>query len=71
LDIAVELEERSGIAELLGALAGEQLARVRVLRDRRLRAVVLGLVAELLEPLELLAGRVVRPLLSLCHPQGA
>jgi hypothetical protein len=33
--------------------------------------VVLGLIAQLLQPLELLAGRLVRPLLRLRHGEPA
>src|SRR5207248_10496247 len=70
-DVAVELDERAGVAELLGPLAGEQLPRLRMLRDRLLRPMMLRLVAQLLQPVELLAGRFVRALLQPRHPAAA
>src|SRR5262249_28275344 len=65
--VAIELDERSCVAELLRTLAREELPGLLVLRDRALRAVVLRLVAELVEPLELLPRRVVRPFLGPSH----
>ncbi len=65
--VAVELDERPRIAELLGALAREQLPCFLVLRDRLLGARVLRLVAQVLEPLQLLGGRLVRSLRGLRH----
>src|SRR5205085_8695703 len=65
--VPVELDERPGVAEPLGALAGEQLARVAVPRNRLLRPGVLRLLAQLLEPLELLGRRLVRALLRARH----
>ena len=47
-DVAVELDERARVAELLGALAREQLARLALLRDRLLGAGVARLAAQLL-----------------------
>ena len=57
--VAVELDEGTRIAQLLCPLAREQLARVLVLCDRCFGAGVAGLVAQLLEPFELLTGRCV------------
>ena len=56
----VELDERARIAEPLGALARQQLALLVLPRHRLLRAGVQRLVAQLLEPGELLGGRRVR-----------
>ena len=53
--------------EALGALAREQLARLTLLRDGLLRARVARLAAQLLQPLELLCGRLVRRLLLARH----
>src|SRR5207248_1790719 len=58
-DIAVELDERAGVAELLGALAGEEATFLAALRDGLLAARVERLAAQLLEPRELARRRVV------------
>ena len=66
-DEAVELDERPGIAELLGALAREQLALGAMLLDRLRRPGVPRLVAQLGQPLQLLRGGLVPSLLRLRH----
>src|SRR5262249_12532240 len=66
--VAVELDERAWVAQLLGTLAGEQLAGVLVSRDRALGAGMACLVAQLREPLQLLGrGVVVRHAATLVH----
>ena len=57
----VELDERARVAELLGPLAREQLPGGLVPLDGLLGAVVLGGVAQLLEPLEFFSRRLVHP----------
>ena len=66
-DEPVELDERTGIAEPLGTLAREQLALLVLARHRLLRAGVQRLVAQLLEPGELLGGRRVRSRFGVVH----
>jgi len=66
-DIAVELDERARVAQLLRALAREQPAGLAPLRDGALAPRVERLAAQLLEPLELLLRRLVR----LLHAGGA
>jgi hypothetical protein len=58
-DVAVELDERARIAELLGPLAGEQPPLLAPLLHGALAARVQRLVAHLAEPLELCLSRVV------------
>src|SRR5581483_9470878 len=65
-DVAVELDERAGVAELLRALAGEEAALLAALRDGPLAARVERLLPQLLEPLEFPRGRLV----SLGHRPG-
>src|SRR5207244_4385752 len=57
-DVAVELDERARVEELLEALAREELAALALARDGLLVSLVQGLLAELLELPELLLGRV-------------
>src|SRR5439155_1565489 len=57
-DIAVELDERTGIEQLDEPLAREQLPLLALPLDRLLGAGVLGLVAQLLEPVQLRLGGV-------------
>src|SRR5262249_43873126 len=57
-NVPVELDERSGIEELDQALAGKQLSLLALPLDRLLAAGVLGLLAQLLEPVELRLRRV-------------
>ena len=59
-DVAVELDERARVAELLRALAREQAAFVAPLLHRALAAGVQRLVAQLAQPLELRLRRLVR-----------
>ena len=59
-DVAVELDERALVAELLGALAREQPPFLAAARDRALAARVQRLVAQLAQPLELRLRRLVR-----------
>src|SRR5581483_4253911 len=66
-DVAVELDERARVAELLSALAGEQPALLATPRDRLRAARVERLLAQLLEPLELARSRLVRRLVRLGH----
>ena len=66
-DVAVELDERAGVAELLGALAGEEPALLAPRRDGLLAAGVERLLAQLLQPLELARRRLV----PLGHRRGA
>ena len=66
-DVAVELDERARVEQLLDPLAREQLPALPLPRDRLLVARVRGLLGELLEPGELGGGRVVR----LGHGRGA
>ena len=71
-DVPVELDERARVAELLGAFAREQLSLVALPRDRLLRPGVPRLLAQLGQPLELLAGgRVHARVLRLRHVGGA
>ena len=62
--VAVELDERARIEQLLRALAGEQLALLTLPRDRLLAARVQRLVAQLLELLELPLRRIVGPAMA-------
>ena len=64
--VAVELDERAGIEELLDPLAREQLALLPLALDRLLGPGVQRLVAQLLELVELPVRRFVR----LCHGEG-
>ena len=66
-DEAVELDERAWIAELLGALAREQLAFGPLSLDGLRRAGVARLVSELGQPLQLLLGGLVAVFLRLSH----
>src|SRR6185437_10784273 len=66
-DVAIELDERAWIAQLLGALAGEELPLFTPARDRLLAARVKRLSSQLLQPLELSSGCFVR----LAHRRGA
>src|SRR5205085_5527582 len=59
-DEAVELDERAGVAEPLGPLARQQLPCGPLLLDGRIRPGVRGAVALLAQPVELVAGRLVR-----------
>ena len=59
-DVAVELDERARVEQLLDPLAGEQLPPLPLPCDRLLVARVRRLVGELLQPGELGGGRVVR-----------
>jgi hypothetical protein len=66
-DVAVELDERARVAELLGALAGQEPALLTAARDGLLAAGMERLPAQLLEPLELVRRRFV----PLSHRRGA
>ena len=66
-DVAVELDERARVAQLLGTLAGEELPLFAPARDGLLAARVESLSSQLLQPLELPRGRLVR----LAHRRGA
>ena len=57
-DVAVELDERAGVEELLEPLAGEQPALLAAALDRLVAALVKRLLAKLLHPRELLLGRL-------------
>src|SRR5437588_10108886 len=57
-DVAVELDERAGVAEALDPLAREQLALLTLALDRLGASRMAGLVAERLQPLELALRRV-------------
>ena len=66
--VAVELDERTGIAESHGALAREQLALRMLALDGLLAAGVFCLFLQLGKPRELRLGRLVRALfLGLRH----
>src|SRR5205823_12440835 len=56
-DVAVELDERAGIEQLLGPLPRQQLALAALPLDRPLAACVASFVPQLLQPLELGLGR--------------
>src|SRR5581483_11520346 len=58
--VAVELDERPGIAQLLGPLAREQPSLLPAPCDRALAAGVQRLLAQLAQPLELRLRRLVR-----------
>jgi hypothetical protein len=66
-DVAVQLDERAGIAELLGALASEELSLFATARDGLLAACMERLSPQFLQPLELSCGRFV----PVCHRHGA
>ena len=66
-DVAVELDERARVDELLDPLVREQLPALTLPRDRLLVARVRGLLRQLLQPGELGGGGVVR----LRHRAGA
>src|SRR5205085_857624 len=58
--VAVELDERAGIEQLLDPLAREQLSLRALALDRRLAALVTGLLAQPHELVELRLRRLVR-----------
>ena len=66
-DVAVELDERAGVEELLEPLAGEELAALALTLDVLLARRLQRLRAQLLEPPELGLRRVV----DLGHRRGA
>src|SRR6185437_6518152 len=59
-DETVELDEGARVAQLLGALAGEELAGSALLLDRLFRTRVGRALTLLAQPLELLLRRLVR-----------
>jgi hypothetical protein len=58
-NVAVELDEGTGVAELLRAFTREQPALVAASRDRALAARVQRLLAQFAQPAELRLRRVV------------
>jgi hypothetical protein len=69
-DEAVELDEGAGIQQLDETLAGEKLALLALALDRLVGAGVLGLVAELLELIQLRLGRVGARFVGRRHSQS-
>jgi hypothetical protein len=66
-DVAVELDERARVADLLGALAGQEPPLLAAAGDGLFAAGMERLPTQLLEPLELVRRRFV----PLSHRRGA